>query len=258
MQLGRLAPRGGATQAKRKTLRMIALVQAGLALMLAYPAHAQDDPAMSNKTAAAFAQLGQAFSTSAETTATPPTPERLRLVHQYLVQYKAEAAMKAVGQAAYSQTLEQFKTKAAALPARQQAQALTAFSTAFESAEAARIQIALDGMATYFASRLSEDDLKTIIAWNESDLGRRMREQPLTVTQEERQQVGQFTVDHPAMIRLVQVSVSYSKHVLANAPSGKAAFQADFQSRLCQNFSAIQLRMSTCPATATHGRRRPA
>ena len=102
-------------------------------------------------------------------------------------------------------------------------------------------------MAAYYAARLSVDDLKTLIAWNGSDLTRRMRTDPKSVTAEERQEAGRYALEHPAVLKLTSLVISYVQAQQAEKPAIQAAFQTDFQHELCRNLATTGVRLATCP-----------
>ncbi len=155
--------------------------------------------------------------------------------------------MEAVGNLILSEQLPKFQEKLKALPPRQQSLASDAFSNAFRAAQARHVHAAIENMATYYAAHLSEDDLKTLVAWNNDPVTKLMRTDPKSVTPEQRQEAGRYVMAHPEIMKLGMVAAGYTNTEAAQA---QAAFQADFQQQLCNNLATTGVRLSTCPAAA--------
>jgi hypothetical protein len=180
----------------------------------------------------------------------PVNQERLRLAHDLVAGLAPESNIEALGNLFLSEQLPKFQEKLKALPQRQQTLASDAFSNAFRVAQARHAHAAIESMTAYYAAHLSEDDLRTLVSWNDDPITKLMRTDPKSVTQEQRQEAGLYVIAHPAIMKLSTVVVGYMNTAKAEAGQTQATFQADFQQQLCGNLATTGVRLSTCPASA--------
>jgi hypothetical protein len=226
------------------------LVIAVLALALApCIARAQDDPAKTAEANAALATLGRALSSPEIAPSLPVTPERRALVRQYLAEANVEASMKVFSQLFFSQSQAQVMAAAKGLSENQQSKISDAFTQAFNAAESAREVRLIDQVTTYYATRLTDDELKTVLDFYGSGIGYNMMHNPQAVTPEDRQKTGQYIMDHPALLKFTELNFAYMKIALARQQAGVSLFQADFKARFCSALAKDHLKMSTCLAS---------
>ena len=195
-----------------------------------------------------FATLGQNLSSPELPPSLPATPHRLALMQQYMEAANVPAALKAISALSLEQSRTQFLPSIKTLPASRQAVVIAAFNKAFEAADARRQQKAMAAMADYYATRMTDEELATVVGFYSSGLGRKMLRDGQHVTPDERQQSGRYVLEHPAMLKFTKLDFDYMKHALAMRPANLAAFQTDFRASLCRNLASAHLQSTACVA----------
>lgn len=188
---------------------------------------------------------------AAELPVSPMTPERAALVRRYLTQTRLRETLTGLMAVAETQAKGQFDANAGRLPSEKRDVAAAAFTKAFERTAAEEVDAAFDRMATYYGSRLTPADLTDIVTYGDSDLGRRSSSQPQTLTREDREQRGRYFAEHPAFIKLMQVSVAFSMEEADRRAGQAAEFKARFQRYYCENLAKAHINSSLC-VTARH------
>ncbi|MGC1302491.1 MAG: hypothetical protein WA840_08960 [Caulobacteraceae bacterium] len=181
---------------------------------------------------------------------TPVTPERLAAARRLMATINFQQNVKALADNMRSQSEAQFRLKLQALSPKEQTEGMQAFIKAFDTVEAAHLQVAFAGMANYFARRLTVDEMQATIAYYSSGLGARLRSNPKSLSAEEFGQAGLELLNQPRVLKFTKVNLDYSKTQFADADARKAKFQTDFQAQLCRNLTTTHVKLSTCPPPA--------
>lgn len=227
------------------------------AALLPGAAEAQDDPAFTNKVLAAATAMGQELSAPELPASLPPTPQRMQLMRQYLTRGPMKEGMRAAHELSYTKLKANMVEMIKGIPKSQQSQAVGAFTNAFDAAMATREKKALDETAVYFASRMTDDELRTVLDFYSTDLGAKSQQGVQALSVDERQQIGRFTIDHPAMLKFVKIGIDYVKGRQARRQAYEAAFDVDLNTRLCNNLTSIHLKLTSCPSPFRQVTRRP-
>ena len=160
--------------------------------------------------------------------------------------------MKSFAELRYSKLQAQVAASIKGLPANQQALTLKAFQSAFDAAEGRREATTLDEMERYYAMRLTDDELKTAVDFYAHGIGYKSLHDAQHMTPEDRQAVGQFMVNHPAMIKFTKLNFDYMKSAPTRQQLLGQTFNEDLKGQFCHNLAASHLKMSTCPAAPQH------
>jgi len=182
----------------------------------------------------------------------PVTPEKLALVRQYLTEANALAALKALSALSYSQAEAQMTAATKRFTKPQQSMFMEAFAGSFNAAESKLEARIADEMETYYAARLTEDELRTVADFFGSGVGYKMLHDGQNLTPEDRQQAGSYMFNHPALLKFTKLNFDYMKGMQARRQASQAIFTADFTERFCQALAKDHLKMSTCSAPGLH------
>ncbi len=218
------------------------------AVLISSAATAQDNPEPSADGSAVLGQMTQQLSAPEPAPTLPATPEKMRLVRQYLDEGTMRQGMNAAVQISYTRLKGRMLNVPNTMSKAQQAQFVDAFNRAFNGAMTSRLQRTYSNMETYFASRLDVDELKTVADFYSSGVGYKSQHNFQGMTPTERQENGQFAVDHPAISKFVRVGLGYATAAQARRRIEDPVFNNDFMSRFCTNLSVDHLRLSTCPS----------
>jgi len=215
--------------------------------LISSAAAAQDDPQRSADGSAVMAQMTQQLSAPEPAPTLSVTPEKARLLNRYLDDGMRQG-MQAMAQITYTKMKNQMLNVPGAMSNAQKAQMSDAFTKAFNPAMASRLRRAYDATVTYFAVRMNEEDLKSAVDYYSTGLGYKSQHNFKGMTPEERQENGQFVLDHPAIEKFVKTGLGYAVAAQARRKTEDPIFYADFNSRFCGNLAADHLKMTTCPS----------
>jgi len=218
------------------------------AALISSAAMAQDDPEPNADGSAVLAQMTKQLSAPEPAPTLPATPDKMRLVRQYLDEGTMRQGMNAAVQISYTRLKGQMLNVPNSMSKAQQAQFVDAFNRAFNGAMSSRLQRTYNNMETYFASRLTDDELKTVADFYSSGVGYKSQHDFQGMTPTERQENGQFAVDHPAISKFIKVGLGYATAAQSRRKIEDPVFNKDFMNRFCTNLSADHLRLSMCPS----------
>ncbi len=205
------------------------------------------DPAQA---AAAMKAFGQMVSGPEPPQIGPASNRGLALMRRYQEAVNAPAALKFFAALGHDQSRDQFLTSLKTLPPGRRATVLNAFDKAYQAADARRQQKLLASMAEYYATRLTDEELSTVVAFYSTGMGYKMLHTG-ALTREEREQNGQYILEHPALLKFSRLNLSYMKRAEDEKGAMTTAFQADFRAELCRNLAEARLQSAGC--LAGHG-----
>lgn len=197
----------------------------------------------------ALGALGSSLSSPELPPSLIATPHRLDLMRQYMQAANMPVIDTTMAVMSYKQTRASFVTGMKGLPVSYQAAALGAFDKAYAAADARRQEKLLDAMAEYYATRMNDEELATVVSFSSSPLGQKMLLDAQHLTADERQQLGRYTLENPAMRKFTKLNFDYIKHAAASHSADMALFQADFRASFCHNLVGMRGPTPACPAT---------
>ncbi len=128
-----------------------------------------------------------------------------------------------------------------------------AFAESFSAAQTKLEARVTDEMETYYAARMTDDEIRTVIDFYGAGLGYKMLHDVQNVTPEERQKFGLYMFGHPALIKLAKLSLDYIKSSETRRQASQAIFTADFNTRFCQALARDHLKIPKCQAPGLQG-----
>jgi len=177
-----------------------------------------------------------------------PNTEQLALARQLVAVIGLDAKVARDVKAASQPAARQFDAQLAALPQAKRKAAIREFSLAMSQAEAAHIKRELDHVAENYASQMTEEQLKNLLALYGTPLGQEMVRSPQSMTVEERQEAGRYTVAHPGTIEAMSALLSSAKIEVPWQASEQHLFQDSFRNDLCGRLRKLAINYSTCAA----------
>ena len=100
----------------------------------------------------------------------------------------------------------------------------------------------------WFAQRLTNDELQAGIEFLSQDLGVKMAHDAAGLTPSEREAIGRYVMEHPAMVRVTAANAQFSRDALARRPATSARFDAEVKHALCPRLAADKIRLPSCTA----------
>ena len=134
------------------------------------------------------------------------------------------------------------------LPAASRAALERDVAAAFDVAAVHYVSGQLAYASTWFAERLTPDELSAGIEFLSQDLGAKMAGNAAGLTPAEREAIGRYIMDHPAMTRVTAANVQFGRDTLARRAVTTAAFDADVKSGLCPRLAADKIQLPSCTA----------
>ena len=208
-----------------------------------------DDPALSQRANDVLLSMGNALSSPELPATLPPAPERMELMREYLRVGGVDATLKTTGELIREKAQPQVSATLNALPTSQRPTFSHAVDAAFAQAEANREKRALDGAAAYYATRMSTEDLTTAVGFYTQGLGRKLLTDAKDFTADDRQVMGRFTLDHPAMVKFAKLNFDYTRHLLALRGTQTKEFDNEFKTSLCDRLKSTPTKLAACTIT---------
>ena len=137
----------------------------------------------------------------------------------------------------------QLPVSAKAALARDMAAALDAAGTHYIDDQLAFASI-------WFAQRLTWEELQEGIDFLSQELGAKMSRNAAGLTPAEREAIGRYTMEHPAMIRLTAADLQFARAALARRAMTSAAFDAELTRTLCPRLVVDRIQLPSCTAHA--------
>ena len=193
----------------------------------------------------------QAPTAAAGEVKTDQTMGRLVLARQVVVMLNLKDSLTKMSKALSEPAARQFGAQVAALPEAKKRAAIEAFSLAASQAESSHVQRELEHAAETYASNMTTDQLEKLVALYATPLGQKMVLSAQSLTLAERQEAGAYTLAHPGTLEAI--TAMFSSSAKTRGPwqaSEQRVFQATFHAGLCARLNAIQIKYSTCSASA--------
>jgi len=121
-------------------------------------------------------------------------------------------------------------------------------TAAFDTAASHFISDQLAFATVWFAQRLTYDEVQAGIEFWSQPLGAKMTRNAAGLTPAEREAIGRYVMDHPAIARVTAANVQYGRDALARRGMTTAMFDAEMKRALCPRLAADKIRLPSCTA----------
>ena len=168
----------------------------------------------------------------------------------YVERLGLPAAAAAAVQLRRTQMMAQATSVGRQLPAAAKAALDRDVAAAFDTAAAHYVTDQVVFATLWYAERLTYDELQAGIEFLSQDLGAKMAHNAAGLTPSEREAIGRYVMDHPAMARVTAANGQFSRDALARRPATSARFDAEVRHALCPRLAADKIRLPSCTADA--------
>ncbi len=136
------------------------------------------------------------------------------------------------------------------LPASAKTALASDMAAAFDVAGKHYIDDQLAFASIWFAQRLTYDELQEGIEFLSQELGAKMSRNAAALTPDEREAIGRYTMEHPAMVRLTAADLQFARAALTRRAITVAAFDAELTRILCPRLAVDRIQLPSCTANA--------
>jgi hypothetical protein len=164
----------------------------------------------------------------------------------YIERLDFPKAMNAGVQLRRTQVLAQVTSTGSQLPAAAKAALGRDVTAAFDAAATHYMNEQLGFATLWFAQRLTHDELQAGIEFFSQELGEKMATNAAGLTPADREAIGRYVMNHPAMTRVTAANIQFSRDALARRAATAALFDADFKRTLCLRVAADKIELPSC------------
>jgi TonB family protein len=180
-----------------------------------------------------------------------PQQQSTILAQRFLAEMHFGDKLRQTAETAWAPVHEKLKTSLAQLPEAQRSMVLAAFDTALDEAHTVSTNKLLTRFTQYYASHVSRDDLRDVVALYALPEAQKSVSHPEEMTLQDRQAMGRFVLAHPGAMRATIASIPTALNQLSHSKQDRAAFVADFHSRFCAKLDALEFKAAFCRPVAT-------
>ena len=176
------------------------------------------------------------------------TPERIALARRYLAMMHLDQSFSAFGQVAVAQLKSQLDSQLKSLAPAQQAIVRKASLDALRLAQEDYEKVATARLETYLAGHISPADFEETFAFYSTPLGSHLLPPFTPMTPDERQEMGRYSIAHPALQRVSGAQFGAMQMALAERQKDQAMMLATFKSHFCDNLEQAHFKSQACTA----------